>query len=76
MIVTMIQMKMIVPFIFSVHIGPMMQQVFHHSHAVVACSEMQRGGVTALQITTVHVLRGAQLLRRTHKHFPSQTAIK
>lgn len=66
-IVKLIQMKMIVPFIFSVHIGPMMQQVFHHSHTVVACSKMQRGGVAALQVTTVHVLRGAQLLWKIHK---------
>lgn len=41
-----------------------MQQVLHHSYAIVACRKVQRRGVTSLQISAVHILSRAQLLQR------------
>lgn len=51
------------PFVLGVHVGPVVQQVLHHRHSVVTGGEMQRSGVAALQIPTVHILSRAQRLQ-------------
>lgn len=51
------------PFVFSVDVGPVMEQVLHHRHPVVASSKVQGSGVASLQIAAVDVLGGAQLLQ-------------
>lgn len=51
------------PFVLGVHISPVVQQVLHHRHSVVASSKMKRSGVSALQVPTVHVLGRAQRLQ-------------
>lgn len=43
-------------------ISSVVEQVFHYSHSVVAGCKVERSGVAALQIPTVYILRGAQLL--------------
>lgn len=48
------------------------QQVLHHSHSIVAGGEVERRGVSALQVSTVHILRGAELLYKTEKQIRVQ----
>lgn len=56
------------PFVFGVDVCAVMQQVLHHSHAVIACCKVQRRRVTSLQIPAVHILSRAQLLQREWTH--------
>lgn len=48
--------KEIAPFVFSVDVGTVLQQVLHHGHAVVSSCEVQRCGLTSLCVPAVHVL--------------------
>lgn len=53
------------PFVFGVDIGAVVQEILNHSHAIVAGGKVERSGVTTLQVSTVHILRGAKLLCKT-----------
>ncbi len=53
------------PFVFGVDIGAVVQEILNHSHAIVAGGKVERSGVTSLQVSTVHILRGAKLLCKT-----------
>lgn len=48
------------PFVLGVHVGSVVQQELHHCHPVVAGGEVQRRGVTSLQVAAVDVLGRAQ----------------
>ena len=56
-----------VPFVFSVDVRSVVQQVLHHGHAVVAGGKVQRRGVAPLQVAAVHIRRVTQLLC-PHRH--------
>lgn len=61
------------PFVLGVHVGPVVQQVLHHRHPVVAGSKVKGGGVSSLQVSAVHILSRAQRLWRdaeTHNDQP------
>ena len=53
-----------VPFIFSRHFGSQVDEEFHNLDTVVSSGKVERGGVTTLGISAVHVVLG-------HKHFKS-----
>lgn len=52
------------PFVLGVHVRPMVQEILHHGHSVVAGSEVKRGRVPSLQISAIHILSRAQGLQR------------
>lgn len=52
------------PFVLGVHVGPVVQQVLHHRHSVVAGSKVKGGGVSSLQVSAVHILSRTQRLWR------------
>lgn len=67
-----------IPFIFGMHVCPMVQQILHHWHAVISCSKVQWCWMAAFQISTIHILRAAKLLwkeiksiRRLEKNKPT-----
>lgn len=53
------------PFVFGVDVGAVVQEILNHGHAIVAGGKVERRGVAALQVSTVHILRGAKLLYKT-----------
>lgn len=52
------------PFVLGVHVSPVVQQVLHHGHSVVAGSKVEGGGVSSLQVSTIHILSRTQRLQR------------
>lgn len=57
-------MASVAPFVLGVHVGPVVQEVLHHWHSVVASSKVKRSGVSSLQISAIHILSRTQRLRR------------
>lgn len=51
-----------IPFIFGMHVCPMVQQILHHWYSVISRSKVQWCRMTAFQISTIHILRAAKLL--------------
>ena len=53
------------PFVFGVHVGPMLEEIVDYSHSVVACCKVERCGMPAFLVPTVDNVRvpGHQSLR-------------
>lgn len=52
------------PFILGVYVGSVLQQELNNGQTVVAGGEMQRRGLSTLQVSAVHVLHRAEFLQR------------
>lgn len=59
------ELQEVSPFVFGVDISAVVKKVLDHGHAIVASGKVERCGVTTLQVSTVHILRGAKLLYKT-----------
>ena len=50
------------PLVLGIDVGPLLDQPLGHLHVVVACRQVEGGGVATLLILAVDVLLGDQLL--------------
>lgn len=51
------------PLVFGVDVSSVVKQILNHRHSVITSCKVERRGMAALKVPTVHILRAAKLLR-------------
>lgn len=55
------------PLVFGVDVSSVVKQILNYRHSVIPSCKVERRGMAALQVPTVHILRAAKLLRNRER---------